>query len=109
MPPRQLTAIFLFPFLFFSPSFRPFPQNSTFLFPLPLPFLLRGWVEKGVGGGVEKGGRGGGAVLESRPRGGPRPRGHCSPPPASRRDPRGARGPSPAPLEPLLRIRSAGP
>lgn len=106
--------MFLFPFLFFSPSFRPFPQNSTFLFPLPLPFLLRGRVEKDVGEGEGEGGRGGGAQLEPRPQG-------CAPPPGRavparplfpsphlpRRPPWGARSPPysvGAPLpRPLLR------
>lgn len=95
-------------FFFFSPSFRPFPQSSTFLFPLPLPFLLRGRVEKDVGEGWGREVRGG-AELEPRPRGGPSPRGHWSPPPTSRGDPRGARGPSAIRLEPLLLLRSAGP
>lgn len=80
------------PFFFlFCPSFRPFPRNSTFLPPVPLPFLLRGWVENGVGEGWGRAGAG--QCSSSAPRRG-RGRAAAAYPPPSRplRDPREARG-----------------
>ena len=98
------------PFFFFSSlSFRPFPQNSTFL-PPSRSLSYCGGGGKRRGGGVGKGGRGGGAALEPRPRGGPRPHGHCSPPPRTPpRHPQGAGVPVPTAREPRLRVRAAGP
>ncbi|XP_033094595.1 translation initiation factor IF-2-like [Trachypithecus francoisi] len=83
---------------FFSPAFRPFPQNSTFLSPsLALSSCGGGW-KRAVGEKAWRGG--GGAALRPRPREGPRFGGHRSSPPTPARPPLGAGSESCGPPKP---------
>lgn len=96
--------MFLFPFFFFFlPSFRPFPQNSTFLLSsLSFSSCGGGWKGEGEGRGGRMRGRG---ASEPRPPGG-RGRGPRSSP--ARRDPRGRAVPTrPASFGPRLRVGAA--
>lgn len=95
----------LFLFFFFLPSFRPFPQNSTFL-PSSLSFSYcgGGWTGEGEGRGGEAAGAGRrGATPPGRPR--PRPPLLPPPPPGTPAD-AGCRPAQPA-CETLLRVRAA--
>nr|XP_044612414.1 translation initiation factor IF-2-like [Equus asinus] len=75
-------------FFFFSPSFRPFPQRSTFLPPsLSLSYCGGGW-KRAWGRGGEGRTRGRGSARAPPP-GGPQPRGPRSPPPPPAATPAG--------------------
>ncbi|XP_041618404.1 translation initiation factor IF-2-like [Vulpes lagopus] len=87
-------------FFFFSPSFRPFPLNSTFLFPPPSPFPTAGAGGRGRGGGEGRGRGGAGATPPGAGRGGAGRAASAPLPRPPRRPPRGARSP-PGPVRAL--------